>query len=451
MTVRGCGAALAAALLIVIVLAPFPLGLRLAWAQAPRVASDSLTVEECIALARRQAPEVRALALSAEAARLDSIAVTFNRRPTFSFFGGTTIAPRGFYDPAATNLGDYELKAGAELPLRDGGARRRERMRGILAALSAAIESARATRDVSLRAAEVALGAQLAREQIESLTETIDWLERLELLVASGVRAGSRSRADAERVALEMDGARSELENQRLSESTFARELGNLTGRGLSLVVVRGSLGEEPLQFVPDSLTLRARSAEAPEVRAARVTEAVQLLALEDARNKNAFTVDLQADAGLWGTDLTHAVPADLAAVQPGATLADRIRRDLGASVSLRFRWPVFDPAVRYSTAARARDLRAAEVRTVAARLERERAAADAVARASASERRLAIADSSVVRAEEHLLRLRSLYADGASTLLELLDARSQLDDARSRRAGARMENHLARWQEVLQ
>src|SRR5262252_1841412 len=162
--------------------------------------SDTLTVEECVALARQRAPEVRALSFSREAARLDSIALAHNRRPAYSVFGGTMIAPNGFYDPVATNLGEYELKAGLQVPLADGGARSRERKRGALSAQDAIIESARASRDAGLRAAAVALDALRAREETTALLETLAWLERLRLLVASEVRGGSRDRTDADRV-----------------------------------------------------------------------------------------------------------------------------------------------------------------------------------------------------------------------------------------------------------
>ena len=46
---------------------------------------------------------------------------------------------------------------------------------------------------------------------------------------------------------------------------------------------------------------------------------------------------------------------------------------------------------------------------------------------------------------------MRSLYAGGATSLLELLDARQQLAEARTRLSEARLETRLAHWEEVLQ
>jgi outer membrane protein TolC len=413
--------------------------------------SDSLTVEECVALARQRAPDVRALSFSREAARLDSIAVAHNRRPAYSVFGGTMIAPNGFYDPVATNLGEYELKAGFQVPLADGGARHRERMRGALSAQDAIIESARASRDAGLRTAAVALDALRAREEATALSETLAWLERLRLLVASEVRGGSRDRTDADRVGLESDAVRSDLESLLQSQAALGRELSQLTGVWPNAAELREPSAPDGAPAATDSVTLLAEARRAPEVRAANAAVLRQQLALEDARRKNALRVDLSADAGIWGTDLTHAVPPDLAAEQPGATFSDRLRRDLGASLTLHFQNPILDRAAGYGVSARESDLRAAEALAGAAETERARAAMDLLGRWRAAERRLALADSSAHRAEDHLLRLRSLYAAGSTTLLELLDARRQLDEARSRRAEARMDERLARWQELLQ
>ena len=49
-----------------------------------------------------------------------------------------------------------------------------------------------------------------------------------------------------------------------------------------------------------------------------------------------------------------------------------------------------------------------------------------------------------VERAETNLLRVKSLYVAGATGLLDLLDARRLLDDARERLADARSENRAA-------
>ena len=94
---------------------------------ASRAAFDTLTVEQCIALARTQGAAVQSAAADAEAARLESVVAGYNRRPSWSVLGDLIVAPKGSYDPVLTNLGEYQLKAGAEWPLFDAGNRRRDR------------------------------------------------------------------------------------------------------------------------------------------------------------------------------------------------------------------------------------------------------------------------------------------------------------------------------------
>src|SRR5207244_7538747 len=98
----------------------------------------------------------------------------------------------------------------------------------------------------------------------------------------------------------------------------------------------------------------------APEVRTALVNQRDQQIALDEARRRNALHLDGSADAGLAGTDLTAVVPRDLKAENPDANLADRLRRDLGASATVEFRRPFADFSVGPTIEARRRDLAAA-------------------------------------------------------------------------------------------
>src|SRR5262249_28864682 len=84
-------------------------------------AAEALSVRDCVRRAREVAPEVRIAGAAREAARQDSLLHQFDQRPAFSLLGGATVAPRDFYDPVITNLGEYELKLGVAWPLRDAG------------------------------------------------------------------------------------------------------------------------------------------------------------------------------------------------------------------------------------------------------------------------------------------------------------------------------------------
>lgn len=426
---------------------------------APDAAADStsgtgpLTIEQCVSLALERAPDVRASTQDLTAAQLDSSAARLNRRPAFALFGGATVAPSGFYDPAITNLGEYGLKVGVTAPLLDAGARRRERAQAELGAASAAANRDLASRDAGIQAAGSSLGI-LRQQELESADrDALDWLDQLGALIQSGVRAGVHGRSDAVRVQLARDAVVADLLSVRLASEALARQLAQLLAfdppRTVSIVEPDATAEAAPAD--EDSVRLLSAVDRAPEVRVARAAALSSRLALDQVRRRNGLLVDLSADAGLWGSDLTRTVPENLSSVDPQATFGDRLRRDLGASVSLTFRRPLLDPSVGKAVGAQEARLRAGEGRLAAGSAKRRREILDLLGRWRTASERAALARTSLIRAEENLLRLRSLYAGGGSSLLDLLDGRQQVDDARIRLADARLEARLARWEGALQ
>jgi outer membrane protein TolC len=373
-----------------------------------------------------------------------------NGRPTLALDGGALVAPEGFYDPAATNLGEYHAKVVLDWPLKDNGARRRARQTAALTAQGARLDAARAARDAELRAIEVALDLLRTDELRQAQRDAEAWLDDLATLVGAGVRSGRRGRAEGERVAIEHDAAESAELASEGARGAFARELASLIGRpGDDRIAVRAPAGETgPAPAPVDSAALLARQESLPDVRRAITEEALRRVAIEEARRTKALDIGLVADAGLWGTDLTHAVPPDLA---PGSSFADRLRRDLGASVALEFKRPLTDPARGATILARTASLEAARLKRDALIAEHRRTAFDLLERARTAEAQLALARAAVLRASDNVLRVRSLYAGGGGTLLDVLDARRQLDETRARLADARFEALKARYEaEVL-
>ena len=156
--------------------------------------------------------------------------------------------------------------------------------------------------------------------------------------------------------------------------------------------------------------------------------------------------MDFSLDAGLWGSDLTRATPEDLRAMDPDATFADRLRRDLGASASINLRAPVKTAGVGPSTRARTLALRAASLRSGAELIAQRRVALEILVRWRSAFRRLSTAREATVGAERNLLRVKSLYSGGAIRLLDLLDARRVYQDSRERLAEARQESRSAQF-----
>src|SRR5580765_1014868 len=142
------------------------------WAEGQGV-TDSLTVDECVVLARQAAPAVRAAGLEAAAARGDSTAAAVNHRPAVSVLAGAWVAPDGFYDPTITNLGEYELKLSLDWTATDGGRLARARRRGELDLRAADQRAAAEMRDAGLDAARLAIRALRMQREVLAQERTL--------------------------------------------------------------------------------------------------------------------------------------------------------------------------------------------------------------------------------------------------------------------------------------
>lgn len=420
------------------------------WLAAPATARavappDTLSLERVIALARERSPDVRPALAAVRAAREDSAAASFNRLPQLSLKGGAMLPYR--YDPVITNLGEYHAQFGVDLPLADAGQRGRERRRAALAARAALEDLAQSSRDSGVHAAQSALETLHQQETVLAQQEALMWVDRMTSLVSAGVRGGARPRADAARLEIERDDLAATVLETLEARDAAARELAEWLGRAPeeAPAVATPDSADETGPSPDDSVRVLAAAERRPDVRRAEVDWQQTAVDLDQARRRNGWQVGLSADAGLAGSDLTHAIPPDVAFEHPNATLADRLRRDAGASVSVDLKRPVFDPSVSHGVAAREAAREAAALRLVAARARGRRDALDLLGKWRAGAARVARERSGVGRAEQHLLRMRSLYAGGDAPLLDLLDARRQVEDAREKLADARFELRLAR------
>src|SRR5262245_15329586 len=411
----------------------------------PSRAAEPLSVRDCVRRARERAPEVRIARANSLAARQDSVSHSFDQRPSYSLFGGAMVAPNGYYDPTLTDLGNYELKVGMEWPLRDGGAHGRRAAE--LDARAALVDQRLATRDAGLRAGELALASVRLGEQSRTQRESLAWLDRLAVELAADARAGTRGRADAQRAALERDDAVSALETTERAGHSVARERARWLAMPPDSMAAVTAPQDDPLgpPTGDDSLATLTRYGAAPEVAQARIANERARLDLALARRRKETQVSLTLDAGLWGADLTTATPPNLIETNPSATFTDRLWRDLGASAALTFHLPLVDPGAPHDVAGRTAAASAAELRATTVQGESRRQALELLDRWRDASLRVTRARASVALAEENLLRLRSLHASGAATILELLDARSTLDDTRMRLAEARFDARLAR------
>jgi outer membrane protein TolC len=416
-------------------------------AQGATVLAQTLTVEGAVELARHRAPAILAADLNRQAAALESSAVARNRRPDLALAGRALIAPKGFYDPTFTNLGEYEAKVVLGLALADGGLRARARARSALDLASARLDAGVQSRDVGLQVADLAITLLRHREVESAQRNAVEWIDRLGLLMRGAVRAGVRSTTDSVRVALERNTAVAALEKTRFNERITEIDLMALMGvqPDSTFLLIEPVFPDRP-PTVEDSIRIMASVSRQPEVTIARIAEERARLDILEARRTTAPTVDLSLDAGLAGTNLTRLVPEDLLVDDPDATFADRLRRDLGASATINVRAPLRGSAARLSTQSKAIALRAAGMRSGAETVTQQRIALEILARWRSAYRSLVAAREATVGADQNLLRVKSLYSGGAILLLDLLDARRLYQDAVERHADAVQESRSAQF-----
>jgi outer membrane protein len=408
---------------------------------------DSLTMDDCVRLARERAPEVQAAGADADAAAFDAQSARRNSRPVFKLFGGATVAPNGFYDPAITNLGQYELKAGVDVPLLDGGGRARARERAFLGSQIADLAREKARRVAAAAAAGLAAEVLRLQERQRAGVRSLEWLDHLASLLKPAAASGAHGAGEVLRVVLEHDALEAELSTTRTDLGAASRELAQLAGiaEPAARALRTPAEAEDLLPGPADSARAVEAADSLPEVRSARLAETQARLDVADAQARDAINIGLSADAGFAGTDLTAVVPGDLKAERADATFLDRLKRDLGASVSVQFSRTVSDPTAAGSLRARDAGLHAAALRAATERENQRRATLDLLQRWRSAAVRRASLQEVVVRADDNLLRSKSLYVAGALSLLELLDARQVAEDARGRLADARAEERKAR------
>ena len=257
--------------------------------------------------------------------------------------------------------------------------------------------------------------------------------------------------------------AEAEGAERRLQLATEGLELAQEDARIAVVLVDAGR--EADLRRVQAQAAVQAARAAVDEAKAARATAFANLTALAGAPSPiTSIPTSLLDDAGRAFAPLAPnplASPSYLAAEAEREAAARRVRveraqavPDVTVSVGVRriqeadatamvagvsMPFPLFDRNRGNISAARA-ELNAAEARLNAARLEAEAAARSVVARVTAAETRLAAAREGERTAEEAYRLTRLGYEGGKLALVELLNARRALTEARTQTIEAATE-----------
>lgn len=420
--------------------------------------SGALSLDQALELARQHNAHLPVAALDTRLAEQDRAEAASRRKIRLGVEGDLSVAPRGGYDPAASNLGEDRLQAVLERPLYDGGRLAAEERRAGALAEAARERYRRAEADVELdvrtRFAELLAARREAAVREDGLERLRSYLELLQSRGASGQPVESDLLRGRLRVATEDAARQAALEHADRARAELDTLIGRAPDAPLELAplpspapsVPPAPTDEAGMQAAdggsgtagPDlsdlsGLSDRAHPADLAEAAmgsdVADVTAALREVdaaraGLDATLAERRPTLSFRADAGFWGTDTTRLVPPDLRASDPGAGTFDRLDRDLGYSVSLGLTWSLFDSGGRQARTARARiALEQAKQRVVAERTDARREltrARDARGRASA---RLRILRSARPQARDAYLDATSRYLGGAASYLDVVDA----------------------------
>jgi len=229
---------------------------------------------------------------------------------------------------------EERLQVAAAQPVYEGGAltARIEGARAQLAGAGARYRVAERDIEYDVRVQYstcLQLDTLLATER-DALGRLRDYLTWLEVRRA----AGQGVEADLLRTRLQVDSSQADLASteQQLASSIFA--LNDLMGRAPREPLALASPAEPNTPALPPEAPWRA----SPDIRAARADVDAARADVEATRAERRPRLDVSADAGLWGNGLQPN--------PPGLDIAERLRNDVGASVTATLAWDFWDAGV---------------------------------------------------------------------------------------------------------
>jgi outer membrane protein TolC len=350
--------------------------------------------------------------------------------------------PSGYGDPAVTNLGEFKLQAVGRQPIYDGGARRAAVARADAELDAAAGRYRIGEKDLVLEVTSRYMQLLAAQEEAAARREGIARLEGYRSLLRSRQASGQAVAADRLKTEVRLAAEQANILEAEKRAADARLGLNDLMGRD-----PRGPLEIAPLPLLDTSRDLEpGDSGKVPEVSSARADARAADAALWIARAERKPHLDLSADVGFWGSDTSRLVPLDLKLKNPDATFTDRIRRDVGYSISLFFSWPIFDfGTIRARIAEADLTLRQAQQKVEVARRDARLKWEQARSTLEILQQEIDLLSRAAPAARDASLEAESRYRGGAATSLEVLDAYASAIDSAVRLADAMSRYRIAR------
>lgn len=426
-------------------------------AGAGGAATPGLTLDQALARAHEANALLPVAALEPRIAEQRVREAQAQRRVILSADGDLWVAPGNGYDVVVSNRGEERLQVVAEKTIYDGGGlgAQERKARSDVRVAQARYRQAVADVDQEVRDSFARLLA--AQREAEVREEGLGRLRHYVTQLEQRARAGQPLAPDllSARVRMASDSAALADAHGRMDDARAALDVLMGAPPDAPLEVAPLPPPEPPLaagEAKPGPAAEPAGAAELADVVAARAAAESAEADLSAAKAERSPVVTLQADAGLWGSDPLQAVPDDLAARQPDANFADRLKRDAGYSLMLNVHLPLFDTG---GVAAR---IAQAELSLEQAHRTLDQARAQAGLELARARRALTSAyeqyrtlSAVIPVARDAYLDAESRYWGGAATYLEVLDAFSTAVDTAVQRSQAELayreaEARVLRW-----
>lgn len=404
-------------------------------AQEPR----AISLDEAVRLARRNAPAtVQARnSIRTNAAQVRQRYAAF--LPSLSFGAGVSRQDGSRFVPDFNQVVSTDQpwrgshRFNSSLELFDGGRRWFE-----LQAARANIDAAEATEvsqsfSVALQVKQQYYGVLAAREQRAAAQKQLEQAEQQLRASTARVQAGAATRSDSLRSSIQVGNARLAILQAENGLATANAALSRLVGSVAIVTAVADDTSDTGVIAMSDDELMRLAET-GPTVRQAQA----QLSAAkqQSRASKTPYLPTLSASLG-WS----------FAATDTGFRFTgDQRNRNVSTSLSINF--PIFNGLSRESQVVSARVAEDnAEVQLRDARLNARQQMVQQLGAFRTAEARVQIQLASVAAGEEDLRVQQERYSLGASTLLDVLNSQTTLDQARRDLIQARLDARTAKAQ----
>lgn len=394
-------------------------------------AQDTLTLDQCIALARSNSPRIRLAENAMRSAELSLAELKSAGLPQITAVAGATytpVPPKYAYDPAITDGGQLLGQLVVRQSLYDGGIRALRSDQQRIDLQRTGHEREIAERDLILAVKLAFAEALRAQEEVELRWESLEQLSAYGDLVHRLYGGGTANYGDVLKAEMQTSGAQLALDKAREMSGSARFSLAEFTGMlADSTIRMAGS----PLELSGLSVDT-ANAAKSIDLRVAGLLVEKGELEVEMARHERFPLLSLVVDAGYLSSGDNLRLPRE-----------SRLRA-IGYSLGVGVEIPIFNWGV---TGARVEERELAvddlgqqrellrrsistETRKVSLQLSRTRA-------------RYASLGEIIRKARENFLLSKAKYAVGGTLALDVLTAQQLLTDAKieelQTRAGIRV------------